>query len=252
MRPLHVRMDAIGLLFVLVTAGCAAPGTVPTDEPSPTPDETGEPLPSPTPSPTPTPAATPLAGEPYDGLPLRGQPATLAVIGVAADDVLNVRAGPGVDTEIVATLDPLATDVAASGAARRLPGSIWLEVDADGTTGWANSSFFAFLGSTDDITSRLLADLDERPSAPTLEELAREIGALVGSEDPPSDIVISDGPSVGDLGEVTVDVVGLFDDAQRGVRLVVFTTVEDDGFTLRTVEATALCGRGVTDDGRCV
>lgn len=219
---------------------------------TPTPSSTPWPSPTATPSDEPDPNPSPLAGEPYDGLPLRGQPATLAVIGVAADDVLNVRAGPGVDTEIVATLDPLATDVAASGAARRLPGSIWLEVDADGTTGWANSSFFAFLGSTDDITSRLLADLDERPSAPTLEELAREIAALVGSEDPPSDIVISDGPSVGDLGEVTVDVVGLFDDAQRGVRLVVFTTVEDDGFTLRTVEATALCGRGVTDDGRCV
>jgi hypothetical protein len=165
--------------------------------------------------------------------------------------VLNVRAGPGVDAEIVATLPPLASEVPATGAARQLPRSIWLEVEADGTTGWANSSFFAYLGGTDDITSRLLAGVDERPSAGTLERLAVDVGGLVASEDPPSRIVITDGPSVGDLGEVTVDVIGLGDDALRGLRLVVFATVDADTFTLRTVEATELCARGGGSGGPC-
>lgn len=249
------RVMAVVLVAALGTVGCAADAPV-TDPPTPTADP-GDVSPAPSPddepsaetSPSPTP--TELAGEVYDGPPLGGFPAALDVIGVAADDVLNVRAGPGVDAEVVATLAPLATDVAATGAARLLPGSIWLEVEVDGTTGWANSSFFAFLGSTDDITARIVED-EERPRAATLEELAQLVAARVASQEPASRIVISDGPSVGDLGEVTVDVVGLGDDAAAGLRLVVFATVEADGFTLRTVERTVLCGRGVTDDGICV
>jgi hypothetical protein len=262
MRSQRVRTLVTVLVVAVVGLAACSDDTVdppdatttPIETPgaSPSPTATASPSPSATPSDEPDQSPSPLAGEPFDGPPLNGAPAALAVIGVAADDVLNVRAGPGVDADVVATLDPLATAVPASGAARLLPGSIWLEVTADGTTGWANSSFFAFLGGTDDITSRLLADVDERPSAPTLEELARDVAAMVASEDPPSDIVISDGPSVGDLGEVTVDVVGIGDDAVRGARLVVFATVEDDAFTLRTVESTTLCGRGVTDDGLCV
>jgi hypothetical protein len=61
-------------------------------------------------------------------------------------------------------------------------------------------------------------------------------------------------PTVGDLGEVTFDVVGLLDDAQLGWRLHIFgqPTEGGEGFSLKSVEATALCGRGVTEDGLCV
>lgn len=245
--------------MVLAACGTDEPGTVLPDgaSPSATPSPSAEPSPSPSPdedpSPEPSPSPSPveLAGEPFDGPPLNGMPATMLVLGVAADDVLNVRSGPGTDADVVATLAPLATDVAATGAARLLPGSIWLEVEHADGTGWANSSFFAFPGPTDDITARLLEAAGERPSAPTLEELAIDVAALVASEDPPSRIVISDGPDVGDLGEVTVDVVGLGDDAVVGLRLVVFATEEGDGFSLRTVEATDLCGRGVGLEDGC-
>jgi hypothetical protein len=59
-------------------------------------------------------------------------------------------------------------------------------------------------------------------------------------------------PSVGDLGEVTYDVIGLGDDAVRGLRLHVFGQPIDEGFSLKTVEMTALCGRGADDDGGCI
>jgi hypothetical protein len=61
-------------------------------------------------------------------------------------------------------------------------------------------------------------------------------------------------PTVGDLGEVTFDVVGLLDDAQLGWRLHIFgqPTAGGEGFSLMSVEATAFCGRGVTEDGFCV
>ena len=61
-------------------------------------------------------------------------------------------------------------------------------------------------------------------------------------------------PTVGDLGEVTFDVVGLLDDAQLGWRLHILATPDEggEGFGLKSVEATAFCGRGVTDEGYCV
>ena len=253
------RTAALVLAATLGLTGCASDdaGTVPPDDGASPAAPSGEPTPSddeptPEPSPSASPSTEELAGEPFDGPPLNGEPATLAVIGVAGDDVLNVRAGPGTAADIVATLDPLADEVPATGAARLLPGSIWLEVEIDGTAGWANSAFLAFIGSTDDITARLLEDAGERPSSPDLAQLGTDVGALVASDEPPSRIVVSDGPAVGDLGEVTVDVVGLGDDAQRGIRLVVFAERDGDGWTLRTVEATSLCARGATDDGSCV
>jgi hypothetical protein len=59
-------------------------------------------------------------------------------------------------------------------------------------------------------------------------------------------------PTVGDLGEVTYDVIGLGDDAVYGYRLHVFGEPVTDGFSLRTVERTYLCSRGVDADELCV
>jgi hypothetical protein len=72
-------------------------------------------------------------------------------------------------------------------------------------------------------------------------------------EGPRPTVTVVDGPTVGDLGEVTVDVLGLADDSLRGERLHVFATPDPagEGFGLKTVEATALCARGVTADGLC-
>ena len=61
-------------------------------------------------------------------------------------------------------------------------------------------------------------------------------------------------PAVGDLGEVTYDVIGLGDDSIGGWRLHVFGTpsASGEGFLLKTLEATTLCTRGVTTDGLCI
>jgi len=58
---------------------------------------------------------------------------------------------------------------------------------------------------------------------------------------------------VGDLGDTTYDVIGLGDDAQLGWRLHVFGTPSEsgEGFFLKSIERTLLCGRGVSD-GFCV
>ena len=191
-----------------------------------------------------------LPGEPFDGFPQQGS--ELGVMGVAHDDVLNVRAGPGTDQRIVATAAPTADDLVATGRARRLSRSIWYEVTVDGTTGWASSRFLGFVDGTDDVTAAFLGG-QPPPAAETMVELGQMVAAHFASEDPPSRIVQSVAPSVGDLGEVTYDVVGLGDDSVAGFRLHVFAAPHDsgDGFVLTSIESTTFCWRG-SDGEQCV
>ena len=83
------------------------------------------------------------------------------------------------------------------------------------------------------------------------------LGEMVADTYPEDDkrlrVRMSGAPSVGDLGEVIYDVVGFADDSVYGVRLYVYGQPTDGGgFDLKSVEATALCRRGVTADGFCV
>ncbi|MEM9562664.1 MAG: SH3 domain-containing protein [Actinomycetota bacterium] len=199
---------------------------------------------------TSTTTATDLAGEPWDGFAQAGE--VLSVFGVDHDDVLNVRAGPGTDTEIVATAAPTADDLVATGRARQLPSSFWYEVQldgGDGVSGWVSVAFVAFAGATDDATAEFLA-ANGPASAETLVDLADAVGTALGSEDPASTIVQTVAPTVGDLGEITVDVVGLGDDAGAGYRLHLFAEENANGETwdLRTIERTSFCTRGVSGE----
>ena len=196
------------------------------------------------------PTSTTLPGTPIDIAPRAD--ARLAVVGVAADDVLNVRRGPGVDFDVVTTLAPLADDVVALGENRQLDsGAVWAHVRADGAEGWANIAFLAQLGATTDETAALYPAVADRPAADDLSALAEAVAADVASTEPVSDVTIVDGPTEGDLGEVTVDVIGIGDDSVGGYRLHLFADRDGDGWRLRTVEQTVLCSRGVDDQGRC-
>ncbi len=192
-----------------------------------------------------------LPGEVIDIFPY--EDATVAVVGVRADDVLNVRTRPGVDFDVVYTLAPTG-QATATGVNRQLDsGEIWAQISHDGETGWANTAFLLQPGQTTDETSALYPSPSDLPSAETLVDLAGIVADRVGSEEPRSNVTIVDGPSVGDLGEVTVDVIGLGDDAIGGYRLHLFAQPDSGGesFTLKSVEQTVLCSRGVTDEGIC-
>jgi hypothetical protein len=197
------------------------------------------------------PTSTTLAGEPADMGPSSG--AILAVIGVSHDDVLNLRAGPGADQPILGRIPPTYDELIAGGETRRIPGAFWTKVRYEGTEGWVNMRYIAYLGSVDDITAQVIAQLGERPEASTMTELGQILAEALASDDPPSDIVNSVEESSGDLGEVTFDVVGVGDDAIRGVRLHIFGENLDGHFQLRTIEQTLFCdpARGV-DEGSCV
>lgn len=196
---------------------------------------------------TTTVTTTTLAGQPIDIGPAAGD--VVAVIGVQFDDVLNLRENPGIDQPILRGLSPTYDSMVAQGEAWALPNSIWYKVDADGTVGWVSSRFVAYLGDVTDDTSRIVGILGEIPAAETMLELAEIVGDVLGSdEEPVSVITITVAPTVDDLGEVTIDVVGFGDDALRGIRAHIFgqPTEDGEGFSLKSVEVTALCARGVT------
>ena len=206
------------------------------------------------PSDTTSTAAAPgqLPGERMDIFPY--EDATLAVVGVEAGDVLNVRSAPGTSAEVVAELEPLADDLTATGHNRQIGGqTIWVEVDTGAQQGWVNGAFVAQLGGTDDATSRLYPDVADRPVAETLQQLAELVAAdAAGEAEPAPRVVVVDGPTVADLGEVVVDVLGYPDDSVYGERLHLFAEEEgSESFRLRTVEATTLCRRGIDAEGRC-
>jgi hypothetical protein len=198
---------------------------------------------------TAAPTTTTIPGEPFDIFPPEG--AVLGVIGVAHDDVLNVRKLPGLTT-IITTLGPLDDDVVSAGEGRKLPTTIWWKVVANGKTGWVNASYLAYLGAVHDLTSQVVAQHGSYPSAPTMAELGLIVADALTPYEPPLKVVMTVAPSVGDLGEVTYDIVGIYDDAQIGWRIHVFGNPDSGGFSLKSVEATALCGRGVTAEGWCV
>ena len=138
---------------------------------------------------------------------------------------------------------------------RKLATSIWYEVQTKGVTGWVGSYYVAYAGAVDDLTSQIVQKLGGSiPSAETMLELGLIVAKSMATEEPRSRMVVSVAPTVGDLGEVTYDVVDVGDDSVRGYRLHVFGQPigSSDGFSLKSVEATILCGRGVGPDGTCL
>jgi hypothetical protein len=195
------------------------------------------------------PTTTVLAGQPIDFGPAQGD--TLMVIGVRHDDVLNLRAGPGTNSPIRDEIPPTFTNLVGLGTTRELPSSFWIEVDYEGTGGWVSLRYIGYEGDTTDDTARIISELGGTPVEPTMTDLAELVASVYASDDPKSDIVQIAPVSTGDLVEVTYDVVDLGDDAVRGVRIHVFAESVSGGFGLKSVETTAICGRGV-DDGACV
>ena len=176
----------------------------------------------------------------------------LAVVGIGHDSTLNVRETPG--GQVVGKLDSDAVGLVPTGTTREVSGAIWYEVHAAGVVGWVSGDYVTPLGATVDGTTEIVARLGETPSAANMTALGRTVAGAMASEEPESRVRISGAPTVGDVGEITMDVVGQPDDSVRGFRLKVFATPNSDGtFTLRNVEGTVMCyiDRGVGAHGLC-
>jgi len=229
------------------TAGPATTGPTSTAQPSTTVDDT-------TTSTGASTTTTGRVGEPYDfWVPVPAEGPVVGVIGVQYDDTLNVRSGPGISFPVIATLDPTQTGIAGTGQGWQLPsGSVWWEIESDGIVGWSNQRFLSRLGGVEDVTSFVVDRLGEIPVADTMLDLGLTVAQVFADPDVGSDVVVSVAPTVGDLGEVTYDVVGLGDDSVGGTRLHVFGQPSEsgEGFSLMAVEATSMCQRGVSQ-GLC-
>ena len=149
-----------------------------------------------------------MPGEPVELGPSAGD--TLAVVGVAYDDVLNLRAAPGADQEILKRIPPLFDDLTALGETRNLPRSFWIAVDYEGTEGWVNLRYIGYLGKTTDVTPEYVDGL----TAADMVELGMMVAEASGYDQ--ADVVVSSAPTQGDPGEITVDLLGLEDDSVRG------------------------------------
>ena len=233
-----------------------------------------------------SPATTvPLPGAPSEFGPSAG--AGLAVVGVAYNSTLNVRDVP--NGEVIARLsnlmdggrDPVllvrAADsdaivvrldllhgVVATGNTRKLTTTVWHEFQFGEAVGWSSSAFLAPLGAQRDATAEVVEALGGIPTADTLEDLGLQIaGVFSSSGEVQSRTTISSRPGVFEaVGDITVDVVGLPDDAVRGYRIDIaadagaedWTQADPGPFTLRFAGVTPICdsSRGVSEEGLCL
>jgi hypothetical protein len=224
---------------------------------------------------TPTTAATntttTLPGEPFDPWHTPAG-AVLDVAGVAFDETLPVHALPGSDQPLVASLPPLARGIVSTGRGRLLEvgfGGIWLEVTADGVTGWVVSNRLVYLGGPRDVTADVFPPDAAAPTAPSMLELGRMVTDALVPSDPTSlpTIVVAAAPGAGPTFEVIYDTFPgeLFGgDTSIGSRYLVTGHevtaggLPPTGFAGRVayelvgVESIELCTRGVTGDGLCV
>lgn len=203
-----------------------------------------EPEPEEPASPTP-PSEAEMPGEPVEGFPEVGT--SLVITGVPAQEVLNLRIGPGIEFASVARLTP-DTRLVATGRNRDTGGAgLWYQVRAGEDVGWVFARYVAEPGASRDVTDHF----DPPPSADRPGDL---VDLVVERWQPGSgdDEVVVFGPVVIDDDlQVRVDVPAT-DDSVVGARLFVVAARDDDVFTVTRVTATQLCARGVSGTGDCV
>lgn len=88
--------------------------------------------------------------------------ADITVVDVGLDDVLNMRAGPGVDNEVVFALDPFARALTHTGRVERVGDDDWWEIvttPPESIVGWANSRYLSVqreVDADDPLAQRML------------------------------------------------------------------------------------------------
>lgn len=177
---------------------------------------------------------------------------SLSVVGVDYGDVLNIRAGPGMDQAVIAAAEPTMSGLIAQGKTRMLPnGALWIEVQFAGVTGWVYLGHVAVLGGTEDATAFVVEQLGEYPTTNSMREMGEIVANVFASSEPPSHIVMVSPATQGDVVDIAFDVIGVGDDAISGYRIRVFAVPVSDGLGFHSAELTTLCSRGVTSDELC-
>ena len=193
-----------------------------------------------------------LPGDYFDIGPQAGE--SMDVVSVRYDDVLNFRVWPDPLASIVNTAAPQSTSplVISRGEGRLLERSAWWKVTIDGEEAWANFAFLGVLGRTEDVLAELEGGLAST-EAVSVEVLVSAIANSRADGPVPTVTYVTEIETVfdGDM-RVTIDVVGLGDDALKGERLTLTVESTGSGYRLKAAERTLICGRGVAEGGACV
>ncbi|MBN1643085.1 MAG: SH3 domain-containing protein [Anaerolineae bacterium] len=124
----------------------------------------------------PTATATPVSR-----VPRPTGPGTYAVVGVALDDVLNVRAGAGIEHAVVGAIPPTGRGVQVTEGAKEVDGAVWVPVRYGSWTGWANVAFLAQqVGEADEALAVRAATIMRAIAAQDLNVLAAYIHPQLG------------------------------------------------------------------------
>jgi hypothetical protein len=218
------------------------------------------------PTTTTTTTASTLPGEPYDAI--AGTVAEVA--GVAVDEVFVIRALPGEDRPVAASLPPL-TQLVFTGRGRQIDQGThferWVEVTAGDATGWIAHWSLVYLGAPRDVTAETVSAVGVWPTAPTMLELGR-IVTDADPQVPPPDVVLVAELGAGPVSQVVYDVFpdeAFGDDVARGTRRWVTGRQVPAGdlpptrfasslaYELVSVEVRSLCTRGVdASSGFCI
>jgi hypothetical protein len=193
-----------------------------------------------------TPAEQDLPGTVVEGYPEAGT--SLLIVGVEAQEILNLRIGPGIDFDSIARLAP-DTPLVATGRNRDLGGSagIWYQVRAGDDVGWVISRYVAEPGASRDVTDTF----DPAPTGESRRELIDAVVAAWDQSGTASAIVVFGPIVVEENLQVRVDVLTAGDDSVLGARLFVVAAQAEDTFTVTRVTATQLCARGASATGDC-
>ena len=144
--PDRVATEVAVLQAAAATLTAAAPLATATATFSPSPTVAATTTPTPTVAPTdtvPVPATLPPATPTELAPPIGPSLGVFAVVDVAGDDVLNVRARPGVAHPIVGTIPSSGMDVEVYAGGQEVGDSWWVPVQYQGLSGWVNSNYLA-------------------------------------------------------------------------------------------------------------
>ena len=172
----QVAVMAAAAATLTASAPTPTPSTVntPTTVATATPADTATPAPTRTPLPT---ATRPVPATATPPLPPTGPSlGRFAVVNVRSDDVLNVRAGPGVGYGIVGTIPYYGREVDVLVGGEQVGDSWWVPVQYNQVSGWVNSGYLARqVGSVSDPVAARAAEVIMALKDGGMEDLANLI-----------------------------------------------------------------------------
>src|SRR5699024_4794019 len=177
--------------------------------------------------------------------------------GVEDGDVLFVRGLPDHTAEEVGRLAPTG-DAVLAGRERtvehhdesRLGRALWAEIELADGVGWVNSYYLGYLAQTHDISSEFHGYGPHEDASALVAEIAQErVDERAGPSQVPEWVLVQ---TPEDSPVYRVDIFPFFADATWGERLEIHLEDAAGGVALGQVQRTAICMRGLTDDGLCV